>query len=388
MLHLAQFFASWGIRSSEFGLVLFLTAALPGTLFYVSIYSLARSLSATLFSSWIGARIDGLDRLQAVRLSIVFQRIPVAMSCIIFIFFSWTDESKPVERLMFAVLVLLACVDKVASIANIVAIERDWIIVITEVNNLRRQDLNASMRRVDLLAKLVAPLIISILDVYSRQLSLWVIIGMNIASIFLEFYVIDHIYTSAPEFGSKAPQPCQTSPCTETEVLLHPSQPQEEASGLRVWLRRAIRPWIEYVHSSVFLASFSNAIIYWTVLSFGGQTIAYLLNIGFLPLEISILRIASVAAELGGTWIAPILMQRIGPIKAGLWFLLWQIACIGFFAGFIITGDIISKSAGVTLAVGITFKRLGLWGSDLSIQFIVQEVSLETSANIPNKIRD
>ena len=133
-----QFLASWGIRSTEFSMVLFLATAFPGRLFYVSGYGLVRSLSAILFSSWIGAYVDLLNRLRAIRMSIIFQRIPVAMSCVIFISFPWFHGSELAENLAFAVLVLLACLEKLASIANVVAIERDWIIVIAEVNNIRK----------------------------------------------------------------------------------------------------------------------------------------------------------------------------------------------------------------------------------------------------------
>lgn len=115
--------------------------------------------------------------------------------------------------------------------------------------------------------------------------------------------------------------------------------------------------------------------LYLTVLSFGGQMVTYLLSTGFIALEISFLRVASVLAELGGTIMAPYLMNHIGTVRAGLWFLLWQVTCVGMFSWAILTFDITSKLVGICLAVSITFKRLGLWGSDLAIQYIVQEVS-------------
>jgi iron-regulated transporter 1 len=54
----------------EFGAVLFLASIFPGTLLYASIYALVRALSAVALSSWLGAQVDGLERLVAVRHSI------------------------------------------------------------------------------------------------------------------------------------------------------------------------------------------------------------------------------------------------------------------------------------------------------------------------------
>ena len=233
----------------------------------------------------------------------------------------------------------------------------------------------------DLVAKLLASFVISVSDTWSRPLTIWAVMGANTASIFAEFYATRRIYASIPELATRSSASERANLDDETDVQpritqspVSPDAPAETNSWL-AWLHPAISPWTEYISSPVFLASFSKAILHWTVLYFGGQMITYLLNTGFLPLEISIFRIASVLAELGGTWAAPIMMQRIGPVRAALWFLMWQVACIGVIGHTIVSGDIMSKAVGITLAVGITFKRLGLWGSDLAIQFLVQEVS-------------
>jgi iron-regulated transporter 1 len=54
----------------EFGAVVFLASIFPGTLLYASVYALARSLFAVVLSSWLGAVVDRLDRLSAIRHSI------------------------------------------------------------------------------------------------------------------------------------------------------------------------------------------------------------------------------------------------------------------------------------------------------------------------------
>lgn len=69
-LYIAHFLSTWGIRNSEFSCTIFLAAAFPGTLYYVSLYTLAKSLTAVLFSSRVGSIVDQIDRLRAARFMI------------------------------------------------------------------------------------------------------------------------------------------------------------------------------------------------------------------------------------------------------------------------------------------------------------------------------
>jgi len=69
-LYVSHTLSALNSRMFEFGAVLFLASIFPGTLLYASIYALVRALSAVALSSWLGARVDSLDRLVAVRHSI------------------------------------------------------------------------------------------------------------------------------------------------------------------------------------------------------------------------------------------------------------------------------------------------------------------------------
>lgn len=103
--------------------------------------------------------------------------------------------------------------------------------------------------------------------------------------------------------------------------------------------------------------------------------VTYLLSTGFTSLQVSYMRIGSVIAELSGTWTAPMIMNRIGPIRSGLWFLNWQFACVAAAAVPFVAWDSSSRFVAGTLIAGVALSRVGLWGFDLSVQFLVQEVS-------------
>lgn len=115
------------------------------------------------------------------------------------------------------------------------------------------------------------------------------------------------------------------------------------------------------------------ALLSFTVLSFGGQMITFLLSAGFKATHIALARIVSVAFEISATWLAPFAMRKIGPIRAGLWFINWQALWVTV-AGLLFV-QINSPFLSVFGLVGaVIVSRVGLWGFDLCVQVIVQEV--------------
>lgn len=130
----------------------------------------------------------------------------------------------------------------------------------------------------------------------------------------------------------------------------------------------------EYFTHPAYRPSLALALLYLTVLSFGGQMVTFLLASGFNSFHIALVRSCSVAIEVTATWIAPCVMARIGVIRSGLWFLNWQIVILGATAAFFWTNPS-SVIAASVLAAGTVLSRVGLWGYDLSAQVIIQSVS-------------
>ena len=129
-----------------------------------------------------------------------------------------------------------------------------------------------------------------------------------------------------------------------------------------------------YLQHRVFLPSFALALLYLSVLSFEGQMVTYLISAGYTSFLIALVRTLSVTFELSATWIAPRAMKRIGPARAGMWFLIWQMVWLGASISFFWAQSVpIIAASG--LAAGTILSRIGLWGYDLCAQFIVQEVS-------------
>lgn len=369
-LYTSHALSTWNSRTFEFAAVLFIALAAPRTLLYSSLYASLRALSAVLLSARIGALLDRANRLTAVRCSIVLQRAPVAASCLLFQAMARAAPGSPWFSVGLACATALACVEKLASVANTVAVERDWVLVVADGLGVERRALNANMRRIDLACKLSAPVLISFVQSYSTDLAILAVLVMNCASVLVEYFAIYQVYTSIPELATRyAPVEDLDLSAPNTSRKATASKPY--VSGLMA----VLRPWISYVRSPVFLPSLSLSLLYLTVLSVGVQYQTYMLSIGFSAITVSLFRLAAGVSEILATFLTPALMKRVGGIRTGLWSINWQLLSLfgglGAFVSF--PGNL--KIMGVGLSVGIILSRLGLWGVDLAVQDIVQEVN-------------
>lgn len=340
----------------------------------MSVYAFTRGLSAIIFAPAIGQYIDTGNRLQVVRLSIVVQRLVVAASCVIFYLLTIRVPFGP--RGKAGILVLLAfltCVEKLCSIMNLVSVDKDWVVVVCRKDQMALRSLNAQMRRIDLLCKLLGPLFIAIIDGTSTEVAIIVNFAMNVASVFVEYFAIARVYYEVPELQEPKKKPRPEHP--ETESLQ-----ESESVWIHNWnhieqvVKKSAINFNMYFHHRAFLPSIAGALLYLTVLNFAGQMVTYLLSAGYTATQVGIARTLSVKFELLATWVAPWLMGKIGPIRAGLWLSSWQVVMLttGIVVFFVFYNykPVISASG---LVGGTILSRVGLRGFDLCAQLIVQE---------------
>lgn len=126
-LYVSHFLSTWNSRVFEFGAALFLASIFPENLLPVSIYSLVRNIGYIIFAQPVGNWINTGNRLTVVRASIVGQRVPVAASCALFLVLLWRAEAGAAGNGIFAVIVMLAVVEKLCSTMNLISVERDWV---------------------------------------------------------------------------------------------------------------------------------------------------------------------------------------------------------------------------------------------------------------------
>lgn len=215
------------------------------------------------------------------------------------------------------------------------------------------------MRRIDLFCKLFGPLVIALIDSASPRIAIIVTGAMTGLSVLVEYFTIARVYKRIPAL--QEPKPSATERWANRGSL--GSRVKNLLSGTAIYARHP-----------AFLPSFSLALLYLTVLSFSGQMITYLISLGMSPSLVGGLRAISALFELSATWLAPIIMSKIGPVRSGAWFLNWEIICVTIACAFFWL-DFSQTLAGVGTVSAVIASRVGLWGFDLSAQIIVQEVS-------------
>ena len=370
-LYVSHFLSTWNSRVFEFGAVLFLARAFPGTLWPSSFYALIRAAAAVVFSPALGGYIDQGERLRVARRSIIGQRGAVVFSC--FLFGGFSLENSPWTELkgfLFAGVCLGAIVEKLYSIMNLIAIERDWVVVIAESTGADLEDLNSQMRRIDLFCKLLGPLFIAFVDGTSTIVAIYTIGGMGLITMFVEYYAIAQVYGKVDSL-----QPSRTISASQTDNSSDRPRTENKAIGR---MKQCSASLLQYIHHPVFLPSIALSVLYFTVLSFSGQMITYLVSVKFTSIQIGLLRTASVILELSATWFAPMIIDRVGPVRAGLWSINWQLLCL------VPTVSLFSMihapfTMALIMVAGVVMSRVGLWGFDLSVQLLVQE-SVEPKA--------
>lgn len=371
-LYVSHFLSTWNSRVFEFGAVLMLAHIYADTLLPASLYALVRAASAICLSPMVGRHVDREDRLKVLRRSIVGQRVAVILSCPGFwILGKASSLANGSGQILFSIMAVLACVEKLHSIMNLIAVERDWVIIIAENSQCELEVLNAQMRRIDLACKLLGPLIIALIEAKDSMLTIEVVLGMNVLFLLIEYFAIADVYRKVPALRSKQ---------TPLTVSADPSPATQSTFSVRrlpglclIWARTIYKGLLEYSQHAASLPSFALCLLYLTVLSFSGQMVTYLLTAGITSSQIGLLRTISTAVEISATWLAPRAMSKVGPLRSGLWFINWQMACLcAAIAPFWFVDK--STVAASGLVAGTIASRVGLWGFDLCVQIIVQEV--------------
>lgn len=381
-LYLSHFLSTWNARVLEYGATLFLSSLFPNTFVPLSFYALFRSLSSVVFSHPLGKYIDTVGRLKVVRTSIVYQRLAVAITCLCF----WAmeidihrsyDEGGSIYTfqiiILMIILIVCACAERLCSTMNTVAVERDWVVVLSKSSILHEafdstlnssdtdesnqtessssetprktpsvvilQTLNARMRRIDLFCKLVGPLSFSYLFAYLNvAICLWILLVWNLVSMFVEYGTIENVYRRCvelhvPKVKDAEPVPSSDSSSEESFNDTNSNSPNSPNRSLMSKFVTSIhenftRPFHFYFSHPMALPSFSLSLLYLTVLSFGAQMVSFLLFCGSSPVEIGLLRTLSSFCELSATFLAPFGMRKIGTKTTGGFFILWQATCL------------------------------------------------------------
>ncbi|KAK3692073.1 Ferroporti-1 [Podospora appendiculata] len=405
-LYVSHFLSTWNMRSYEFTVILLFVKAYPNTLLPTSIRGILTNGATLLLSPAIGRWVDrNASRFHTIKTTILVQRAAIVAGCLLWILLFSTQallagHSPSQARLDYqcktaivAVLMLLGIVERVCAVGNMLVMERDWVPTIaSEVSDPPLHQLNAIMRRIDLVSKILAPVFVSVVYIRDPLYLAAVAALMNLATVGVELATARSAWTRCTVLRlarepKAPPEPEDDTTITldsdETTPLATPATDELAINNNKKGLRL-------YFSSDVCLASLSTALQSFSILSLSGPMTTYLLQHQYTPTLLTTVRTLTSVLEIGSTILFPLSARLLtththaDPIPtlglAGVTFqLLLLTPC--FIALVLLpqptsptnTNPAIAHPVLTALVFGsLGLSRLGHWTHNMAVQQIVQ----------------
>ncbi|KAK7508554.1 hypothetical protein BaRGS_00000120 [Batillaria attramentaria] len=139
-VYISHFLSAWGDRMWSFGVGLFLLGIASENLQLPATYGLASGLAVFILGALIGDWVDSTARLRAAQLSLVLQNLFVVICAGgVYAYLFLESQIKEIEGswavpLCHAGIIAVAVLSDLASVARVIAVERDWIVKICQTD--------------------------------------------------------------------------------------------------------------------------------------------------------------------------------------------------------------------------------------------------------------
>ena len=419
LLYLSHFFAQFSEGSWQFTLILFLAAVSDyQSLFLVSTYGMTSFAAVCLGGPRVGRFVDRANRLFAAQRFIWFENLGVILASLLCYFLlrhvqttqmlqgseftatvvnttvdnvslssssssSWRDEylhGVPVDVLSILLLIGIHIFGSLAQILDhgfLVAIERDWIVVMsTQCRPSQAKEwlsqTNVTLKQIDLSCKIVTPAVAGwVVGATADLTKAALLVGiLNVGSLVVEYVCTAHIYQLVPALTSRTLATVgQTVDCEELGKHV-PEQTRKEINAPRNLCLMPYGLGI-YVKQPIAWGGFGLALLYLNALTFGGIMTAFLVYKGISVETTGIWRGISSAIGLMGTFVYHASVQRRTLVQTGQWSITYLFGCLSLcFASFFVEDHTISMTM---LLLGACCSRIGLWVFDITITQLMQE---------------
>ncbi|CZT01617.1 related to ferroportin 1 [Rhynchosporium agropyri] len=397
-LYISHFLSMWNVRTYEFAAIIFTATAYPDTLAATSIRGIARTLASILFSSMLGRWVDqNPSRLKTLMSTISANRGAVICASVLWYFIVMADASPPsaivydengilsfvmLKDIIFTLILLLGILETLSASGNILSMERDvcrkpsylhrtflyrptqspeltclkWIVTAAspDGHTYDLTHLNSVMRRIDLICKLIAPILISIaISCTTARIGVLVVGVMSAISWPVEMFCAKRVWNRNPQL--QAPKICSIDDSQERQAIVGPL-------GVMNYVFQGLRSYIQefknYFSSTVCIPSFALALLHLSALSYSATFITFLLSTGYSLHLITIARAAGSVVEISSTIVAPVGVQYLGKARNH-----------GRFRGRDVLGEndaegllLVDRAEDIEGRTETGLERLGLWG--------------------------
>merc|ERR1719239_1551692 len=435
LVYFSHFLSSWGDRMWLFAVGLFLVIINPDSLQLTASYGLTLGLSLLLFGALLGDWVDHTPRLRAAQVTLVIQNLViVACAVVLLLYLIYQDELLAelpwMEFVSYGLIILLSATANLASKANTIAVERDWIVEICDRDEDRLATMTATMKAIDKTTQILAPILSGFIMTYAgSKIGAVFIGGWNLVSCGVEYYLLHKVFHTVPALRKKKDARRSDEHKTGPET-------DEKKSSCKMFSSLIIifRGWRTYMGYKVCLSGLALAFLYMTVLGFDNVTIGYAKIQGLSESIISIFQACGGLFGIPGTLIYPRLRSRVGLSKSALMALIMLVLSLTpslvsvWLPGskFDLFGSQTSENCTTTvetsdfnssstsspqlvtsspqlvtsspscsteqvsvyvMLVGIVMARTGLWVADLSITQMFLETVLESERGVVNGVQ-
>jgi iron-regulated transporter 1 len=407
LLYISHAFNQFSEQAWQFCVGLFLAAFTNNqSLILVTSYGLATYSFVCFFGSSIGRYIDNSNRLAVARQFIGFENLAV-LTATFMCYILLSRDTAYLESLYDATnILLLVSIHLLGAVAMIldsgflVAVERDWIVVMSIVAASNSQkgsikekeesaqkawlsDTNVRMRQIDLSCKILAPAIsgmyIALVDDgtshnhgYNLRGAVFMVGGVNVAALIVEYICVAKIYYEIPELALNAMgERTEEKKNMEIESKSTAEGEEEERHAKGTSKPKFLVDLEMYFEQSICWAGFALSLLYLNVtLTFGNITTVYLVWRGVGMEAIGFWRGVAAAAGLAGTFVYHALAKKIGLVDIGMMSVTFQFVCLTMAFGSLFAHD--TDVFFVTFVTSLCFSRIGLWVFDISVTQLMQ----------------
>uniref|UniRef100_A0A673NIV8 Solute carrier family 40 member n=1 Tax=Sinocyclocheilus rhinocerous TaxID=307959 RepID=A0A673NIV8_9TELE len=432
LIYVSGALSMWGDRMWHFAISVFLIELYGHNLLLTGIFGLVVAGSVLLLGALIGDWVDRNPRNKVAHASLFIQNISVTVcSIVLMLVFSYKKRIEEIwdgwlTVVCYTVVIVLANVANLASTALTIAIQRDWIVVITGYNRGHLAGMNATMRRIDQVTNILAPLAVGqVMTLSSNVVGCGFILGCNLVSLIVEFIFLSRVYRIVPALSIKPPamehqsylekkrerKPAAISEENTSMHLQEISRTPVCLHRLRGLLSTCREGWRAYYRQPVFLAGLGLAFLYTTVLGFDCITTSYAYTQGISGSLLSILMGMSAVAGLLGTVLFTKLRKTCGLVNTGVISSCLHLVCLllclcsVFAPGSPLDLSVLniknaSDVGGMTggtepesyisiilLFLGVITARVGLWSFDLTVTQLLQETICESERGVVNGVQ-
>lgn len=258
-------------------------------------------------------------------MTIVINRISILISCMVwFIILSFSYPAP--KQVFFAAALILGMVEKLSRGTNILSMERDWVPTLanTSVDGNRPAPydlthLNTTMRRIDMLCKLIAPLAVStfVSTVGSERVAIVVLAAISTLSLGPECWGVKQVWDQNSRLRARKGSIDHTGMSSDHDQAMQLCYTKIPSARLAPYLlvkivlqvTASIRAYVAdlgyYFRTSACIPSLCAAVPHASVLTFSGSMLTYLLNAGYTLNTITGAKASGALFEIGSTFIFP-----------------------------------------------------------------------------------